>query len=246
MKKIILLATFVCCTTVLTAQNLQSQFSIKPMAGINLTGVNGGVIKDLYHNRIRFTAGLEAEYGINPWLGVSLGAIYSQQGAKIDGRVESFYEDEEGFYHLLIVKTVGKLHSEYINLPLMANFYIPQVKGLAIKTGLQVGLLTGSKIEATVASLELKEKNPFKDNYPIAEITPYDPNNRKYAETYFIQSDICKSIDFGIPVGLSYEYKNVVLDARYYFGLTKIDNTPEPEDIRNRHFSFTLGYRFRL
>jgi hypothetical protein len=50
----------------------------------------------------------------------------------------------------------------------------------------------------------------------------------------------------GIPVGLSYEYKNVVLDARYYFGLTKIDNTENPEDVRNRYFSVTLGYRFHL
>lgn len=241
MKKIVFLAAFVCCTAVVTAQNLQGNISLKPMAGINLTGVNGGVISDFYHNKVRFTAGLEAEYGITPWLGVSLGAIYSQQGAKIDGRIENFYEDEENFYHLLIMETVGKLKSEYINFPLMANFYIPHVKGLAIKTGLQLGLLTGSKIDATVATLEIKEKR-----YDIPYITPYDPNKRKSTVTPFIQTDVCKSVDFGIPVGLSYEYKNVVLDARYYFGLTKIDNTPEPEDVRNRHFSFTLGYRFRL
>lgn len=59
-------------------------------------------------------------------------------------------------------------------------------------------------------------------------------------------TDVCKSVDFGIPVGLSYEYKNIVLDARYYFGLTKIDNTVDPEDLRNRNFSITLGYRFYL
>ena len=76
MKKIVFLAAFVCCTAVVTAQNLQGKFSLKPMAGINLTGVNGGVISDFYHNKVRFTAGLEAEYGITPWLGISLGAIY--------------------------------------------------------------------------------------------------------------------------------------------------------------------------
>ena len=59
-------------------------------------------------------------------------------------------------------------------------------------------------------------------------------------------SDICKSIDFGIPIGLSYEYKNVTLDARYYFGLTKLDKTEDPENTRNRCLSITLGYRFHL
>ena len=59
-------------------------------------------------------------------------------------------------------------------------------------------------------------------------------------------SDICKSVDFGIPVGLSYEYKNIMLDARYYFGLTKIDKTENPDTAKNRYLSITLGYRFGL
>ena len=60
------------------------------------------------------------------------------------------------------------------------------------------------------------------------------------------QNDICKSVDFGIPLGLSYEYKNISLDARYYFGLTKIDKTENPDTAKNRYFSITLGYRFHL
>jgi hypothetical protein len=59
-------------------------------------------------------------------------------------------------------------------------------------------------------------------------------------------SNVCKSVDVGFPIGLSYEYKNVVLDARYYFGLTKIDKTEDAEDCRNRMLSITLGYRFKL
>ena len=60
------------------------------------------------------------------------------------------------------------------------------------------------------------------------------------------ETDACKSMDFGIPVGLSYEYKNVTLDARYYFGLTRIDKSQELENIRNRCLTLTLGYRFNL
>ena len=59
-------------------------------------------------------------------------------------------------------------------------------------------------------------------------------------------SDVCKSVDFGIPVGLSYEYKNIVLDTRYFFGLTKIDKTDNPDSARNQYLSITLGYKFHL
>jgi hypothetical protein len=54
-------------------------------------------------------------------------------------------------------------------------------------------------------------------------------------------------LDFGIPIGFSYESRHIVLDARYYFGLTKIDDSPiNREDVRNRCLSITLGYRLHL
>lgn len=52
-----------------------------------------------------------------------------------------------------------------------------------------------------------------------------------------------KSFDFSIPVGLSYEYENVVLDARYNYGVTKVFNH---SDEKNSVFQFTLGYKFEL
>lgn len=213
------------------------------MAGINVTEMNGGAINNLYHHKVRFTGGLEAEYGITPWLGVSLGAIYSQQGAKVEGGLMSEGKDEKGVTLVSYVGMKGKLNSEYINVPLMANFYIPYVKGLAVKTGIQLGLLASSKMNTLVLTITAIY-DPNEVNQLVLRET--DNNYPKVTEIGLTQNDVCKSVDFGIPVGLSYEYKNVVLDARYYFGLTKIDNTPEPEDVRNRHFSFTLGYRFRL
>ena len=57
---------------------------------------------------------------------------------------------------------------------------------------------------------------------------------------------VSNSIDFGIPVGLSYEYKNITLNARYYFGLRKVDSTEDPDKAHNRYLSVTLGYRFHL
>lgn len=55
--------------------------------------------------------------------------------------------------------------------------------------------------------------------------------------------DKAESFDFSIPVGLSYEFYNVVLDARYNIGCTKVI---DGLDSRNSVFQFTLGYKFEL
>lgn len=52
-----------------------------------------------------------------------------------------------------------------------------------------------------------------------------------------------ESFDFSIPVGLSYEFNNVVIDARYNFGVT---NIAEGGDAKNSVFQITLGYKFAL
>lgn len=58
-------------------------------------------------------------------------------------------------------------------------------------------------------------------------------------------SDECKKFDFSIPVGLSYEYQNFVLDARYNIGLTKTMKDAS-EKTKNSVIQITLGYKFAL
>ena len=56
-----------------------------------------------------------------------------------------------------------------------------------------------------------------------------------------------KKFNFSIPVGLSYEYKNVVLDLRYNISVTKV-NKNSTADIKYRSdlLQITLGYKFDL
>lgn len=51
------------------------------------------------------------------------------------------------------------------------------------------------------------------------------------------------TFDLSIPVGLSYEYKNFVLDGRYNFGVT---NIAKGVDTKNSVFQFTLGYKLPM
>ena len=51
------------------------------------------------------------------------------------------------------------------------------------------------------------------------------------------------TFDLSIPVGLSYEYNNFVLDGRYNFGVT---NVAKGVNTKNSVFQFTVGYKFEL
>ena len=210
------------------------------MAGVNLSTF-GNATADIYRMKVGLTGGAELEYGLNPWLGLSLGLMYSEQGAKIDGSVDGMVIDEMGSRWSINTLMDGKLKCSYLNLPLMANIYIPSLKGLALKAGVQVGILTSDKITTDVR-LAMRNLDSF-EPWVLRDGTQNDVSLKNYSVE---MSDVCKSIDFGIPLGLSYEYKNIVLDARYYFGLTKIDKTDDPDNAQNRYLSITLGYRFGL
>ena len=59
--------------------------------------------------------------------------------------------------------------------------------------------------------------------------------------------DFVKGFDFAIPVGLSYEFRHFVIDARYTFGVTKVfDQDVIDLDSKNLTFQLSLGYKFSL
>ena len=102
---------------------------------------------------------------------------------------------------------------DYLNVPILANFYV--AKGFAVKLGVQPGF-------------KLSSKAKFKGSGGSKEVEVEDG---------------VKSVDLSIPVGLSYQYQNIVFDARYNWGVTKI-----VDDVDSKHsvFQITVGYKFSL
>lgn len=63
--------------------------------------------------------------------------------------------------------------------------------------------------------------------------------------------DAMKSFQLQIPVGVSYEYQNFVLDARMFIPVTKAAKSTDgkdifQDDIMNNAFAITVGYNFKL
>ena len=54
--------------------------------------------------------------------------------------------------------------------------------------------------------------------------------------------DDCESFDLAIPVGLSYEFSDFVIDARYNLGTSKVNKVGNKSN-KNSVFMLTLGYK---
>jgi len=86
--------------------------------------------------------------------------------------------------------------------------------GLAIKAGIQPGFNVKSDVSAKSSGVKVQ--------YDLEGI---------------------KSVDFSIPVGISYEISDFVIDARYNWGLTSI---MDESDSKNSVFMISLGYKFGI
>ena len=101
-------------------------------------------------------------------------------------------------------------------IPIVANYYI--IPGLAIKAGIQPSFLMGAK-------------NKWKDDGGS------DSDDIK---------DYLKTFDLAIPLGASYEYKNVVFDVRYNLSVLKLNKFEADKNMRNSVIQFTLGYKLPI
>ena len=118
----------------------------------------------------------------------------------------------------------GTIKMDYINVPVLLNVYV--TKGLAVKAGIQPGFKVNSKVKvsASGASAEVDLEKALQAGGVDASV---------------------KSVDFAIPMGLSYEYRNFQFDARYNFSVTKAIEA-EGESTKHSVFQFTVGYKFDL
>lgn len=130
-----------------------------------------------------------------------------------------------------ITSTVGSysanvknnIRLSYIDVPIMANFYV--TKGLALKTGVQPSFLAGAKV-----------KN---------EITVNDQTQKNTRDV----KDYMKSVDFAIPVGISYSFNmGLMIDLRYNIACSDIIKDKDAADmtgkITNQVATLSVGWKF--
>ena len=213
-----MIAAMMVATLGAVAQNEVGQFTLQPKVGMNISKITGSNL----NSKVGLVAGFEAEYGVAKNFGVSVAALYSMQGAKRDLNVGGNSVDV-------------KFNLDYINIPVLAQYYI--VPGLAVKAGIQFGFNVRNKVKVgtTVAGYNLKDDCSMDEFLDIARaLGEQIPSDAKF-----------QKFDLSIPVGLSYEYEDFVLDARYNIGTSKLIKS-DPDSSKNSVFQLTIGYKFEL
>ena len=204
MKKLLLFVA-VAALTIGTAQSQELRIGVK--AGVNFASI-GGDFTDDYDGRTSFHLGGLVEIPISEKFAIQPELLYSGQGAK------SEYDDSFGDS---IVTGKEKLKLDYINIPIMAKYYI--MEGLSVEAGPQFGLL-------------LSAKNEF-------EISDFRGDESVNVDV----KDFYKTLDIAFGFGSSYRLNNgLFFSARYVIGLTDI--TDDSYKTRNGVLQLSGGFSF--
>ncbi len=245
MKRIKTLALACLMALSANAQSEPGTFSVYPRLGLNISKFTNAAIfiadegyigsetmKHRYKQGIN--AGAEFQYQISDNFAVSAGAIYSMEGSNF---TDVLYTNNSSMYEY----NDQKMQLHYINVPLMAVYYLGE-SGFAVKTGVQLGFLADASMSYKLTVRAKTESTTQEIPWPIV-------HSGEYTET---ANDLLNKMNVSIPVGVSYEIENISIDARYNIGLSKLykreynANYNATEKIRNSVFELTVGYKFEL
>ncbi len=230
-RKLIITTLVAVMAIPMAAQPEAGTISIVPRIGVDIANVSGDhsyqyntvgtyTLEGKY--RPDFTGGLEVMYQYNPQIAFSLGVMYALEGCRYEDREIGTGTTRVGFNE-------NKVGLQYVQVPVMVHYYI--AKGFSVNAGVRVGFLTSANHEYNATDITYHELSNTRD---YGTMTSYDEATK----------DLCKKTSVSIPIGVSYEYMNVVLDARYHFPLTKVwDNE---NDGKVKSFTVTVGYKFNL
>ena len=214
-------------TLVSMAQNKPGTWSVIPHVGVSISSLLGG--SGIYeigieqgtevktHALLGFVGGADVMYQASDAVSLSAGLSFVQAGCKLED-----YTDE---YTIVYDRN---LRMNYVTMPILIHSYL--LPGLSVKAGIEPTLLVSAKNHEVQQSYEV-DKEGKKSNFHEDEFT-IDMKNRM------------RKFGLSIPVGVSYEYENVVLGALYHVGVFNIYKYGDSS--RNSVFEVSVGYKLNL
>ena len=273
-RRIILAAALAVSVLSANAQEKESKWSITPRVGVEISDFANDKM-EIYTPRGGYAIGVEAERRISKLLGLSAGVYYTKQ--EVGETTQTVFTEDNNFITglsysvgkhpnnprnfidetnlIFLQHNTGKRHEiQQINIPLLLNFHV--WKGLTFKTGVEYEYL--HKAKYTLDVYEYWRETDPKVYYepgealpahsmivgPVEIVGPKTERNYKWKGS---ESARFHRNNISIPIGVAYCYKNIELDARYLFGVTKLlPNDTFGNHLRTSTFQITLGYRIGL
>ena len=214
-------------TLVSMAQNKPGTWSVIPHVGVSISSLLGGsgiyevgdnmIVEVKPHALLGFVGGTDVMYQASDVVGLSAGLSFVQAGCK--------FKDDKGKDYVFYDRN---LRMNYVTMPIFIHSYL--LPGFSVKAGIEPTLLVSAKSHEVQQSYEV-DKEGKKSNFHEDEFTIDMKNGmRKFG--------------LSIPVGVSYEYENVVLGALYHVGVFNIYK--KGDSSRNSVFEVSVGYKLNL
>ena len=227
MKRIAVLIVLVTSTLVSMAQNKSGTWSVIPHVGVSISSLLGGsgiyevgdnmIVEVKPHALLGFVGGTDVMYQASDVVGLSAGLSFVQAGCK--------FKDDKGKNSVVYNRN---LRMNYVTMPFLIHSYL--LPRFSVKAGIEPTLLVSAKSHEVQQSYEV-DKEGKKSNFHEDEFTIDMKNGmRKFG--------------LSIPVGVSYEYENVVLGALYHVGVFNIYK--KGDSSRNSVFEVSVGYKLNL
>ncbi len=214
MKKGLILALFALVSVV-----SYSQITWSGKVGMNMSNFTGDMETDM---RVGFNVGVGAEYQFTDLWSLHSGLMFSQKGAKAE-------VSEEG------ITATTKFNPMYLQIPVMAGvrFNVMDNQNVVVKFGPYIGVGIAGKCKVDISG-DL-------GGYSAEEIFDY-LGVENDVSLYGDDGLGMKRFDFGLGVGVAYEFDKFFVGLDGEFGLVKLaDGDGAP---RNINFSIGVGYKF--
>ena len=226
MKRIILGVLALVAAGAAMAQESYSRWSLTPKAGLTVATFAGDDATD-NSSSLAWAAGLEASLRPSNLLSYDFGLFYTRDRVKESGTdVYTMMTSEYVMSHY-------RLLTERIDMPLMVGLHV--LPGLTLKTGVQPSFLVSATTSYHLTGY-------YEDYGKVDEQGQHPKIPLDEQEKMGFKSHM-RDLDFGIPIGASYEWRNIVVDARYNFSLRRVH---KGQHAHRRYLLLTLGYRLPL
>jgi hypothetical protein len=221
-KRIFVFVVAVAMAFSASAQSEVASITWQPNVGVTHTSAIVEGRNSVLDGAYGITFGVEAMYMLKEKLGIALGLNYTGYNLDDDAvayfgysRYYSYYgyNYNGSLYERALNPDYQKARNFYFNIPVTANFYI--FKGFAVKGGIAFNILSTAKIGGD------SELNFGREAVKVR--------------------DLYKSVFISAPIGVSYEIKNIVFDARYSVSITNVSDYGEATYLP---LSLTVGYKF--
>jgi hypothetical protein len=196
----------------------QVNFGVK--AGANFSSLGGDDVPSEFGSRTGLVVGGFVHYPFSDLLAIQPELLYSQKGADFSAQ--------------FLGETVdGTLMVDYIEIPVLLRVNVP-AGAPELRPTLHVGPTFAFEVSCKVRYSGFGESG--------TEDCDADSDGE------FVEDDRRK-FDMGLALGggldIAFLTGTLMIEGRYTLGLQSLDTSSDPEDVKNRTWSITFGYRFR-